>query len=84
MDQQSRASFGHEAIQAAGDDEEGHVEVDLEPTAEERASMWKKRTASERAFSMSIRCAYRVMSFGAELRWSLVRRRAGRRDPGRG
>ncbi len=29
----------------------------LKPTAEESASMWKKRTASERAFSMSMRLA---------------------------
>jgi hypothetical protein len=29
----------------------------LRPTAEERASMWKKRTASESAFSMSMRWA---------------------------
>ena len=33
----------------------------LKPTDEESASMWKKRTASESAFSMSMRLAYRVM-----------------------
>jgi len=29
----------------------------LKPTDEDKASMWKKRTASDRAFSMSIRLA---------------------------
>src|SRR2546426_3494120 len=34
----------------------------LRPTADESAFMWKKRTASERAFSISMRWAYRVIS----------------------
>ena len=49
----------------------------LKPTEDDRASMWKKRTASERAFSMSMRLAYRMMSCRAEELASLVSRMVG-------
>ncbi len=46
-------------------------------TAEDNASMWTTRTASERAHSIGMRCASRVMRAFGEARCSLVRRILG-------
>ena len=54
--------------------------ISLSPTAEESASMWKNRTASERAFSVGIRWAYRVMSRLADIQLDDPPSRAGQQD----
>src|SRR5574341_810628 len=51
------------------------------PTAQHRAPIWKKRTASARAFSMSMRCAYRRITLAAGARRSLVTRTVGSSCP---
>ena len=50
-------AFGHQAIEAAGKDEEGHIEVDLHADRGRQRVDVKKRTASDSAFSISMRLA---------------------------
>ena len=69
--------FGEDAIEPTGDDEKDHVEIDLESNSGRQRIHVKERTASESAFSMSMRWAYRVISFLVDRRCWLVSKIVG-------